>query len=116
MFNTDKVRITWNLNRDSPEIDGIALANISRDWWSWRQGAFNCPVDFKVIEQNLKSGGSRNNPGLYGKLVIEATISPDADISPAAEVTIIENGEAPNPLASFSTEELLAELKARGIK
>lgn len=106
-----KVRIEWDLDRESPEIDGVGLANVSRDWWGWRK---DCPIDFKIIEQELKSGGSAKYPGLYGKLIIEATIRSDADISPSAEVEIIENGEAPNPLDGFSTEELLAELKARG--
>jgi hypothetical protein len=108
-----KVRIEWDLNRDDPQIDGTRLASISRDWWNWRK---DCPIDFKVIEQDLSSGGSRKNPGLYGHLVIEADIRPDASFYPAAEVTVVASGEAPNPLAAFSTEELLAELKARGIK
>jgi hypothetical protein len=108
-----KVRIEWDLNRESPEIDGIGLANISRDWWGWRK---DCPIDFKIIEQNLDSGGSRKNPGLYGQLVIEVAIRPGADISPSAEVTVIEDGEKANPLAGYSTEDLLAELEARGVK
>lgn len=107
-----KVRIEWDLDRDSPEIDGVGLATISRDWWGWRK----YPIDFEVIEQSLESGGSRKSPGLYGKLIIEATIRPGADISPSANVTVIENGEVPNPLANFTAQELLAELKARGIK
>jgi hypothetical protein len=107
-----KVRIEWDLNRDSPEIDGIRLASISRDWWNWRN---NCPIDFKIVEQDLDSGGSRKNPGLFGKLIIEATIRPGADIYPSAEVSVIEEGEKPNPLAEFSTEDLLVELKARGV-
>lgn len=108
------VRIEWNLNRDDPQIDGVGLASISRDYWSWRK---NCPVDFKVIEQNLESGGSRNHPGLFGKLIIEAQVRPGATISPTpAEVTILEDGEILNPLADFSTEALLAELTRRGVK
>jgi hypothetical protein len=108
-----KVRIEWDLDRESPEIDGVELANISRDWWRWRK---DCPVDFKIIEADIDSGGSSKHPGLFGKLTIETSIRPDANISPSADVTVIENGEAPNPLASFSTEELLAELEARGVK
>lgn len=108
-----KVRIEWNLNRDAPEIDGVELATISRDWWGWRK---DCTIDFQVIEHDLTSGGSRKSPGLYGKLIIEATIRPGATISPSAEVTIIEAGEVPGPLAGFSPEELLAELEARGVK
>jgi hypothetical protein len=38
---------------------------------------------------------------------------PGADISPRAEVTVIEDGEEVNPLADFSNEDLLAELKRR---
>lgn len=108
-----KVRIEWDLDRESPEIDGVRLANISRDWWNWRK---DCPIDFKIIEQDLHSGGSAKYPGLYGKLTVEVTIRPNADISPLAEVVVIEAGEETNPLAHFSTEDLLAELKARGIK
>lgn len=110
-----KVRIEWDLDRESPEIDGVGLANISRDWWGWRK---DCPIDFKIIEADIDSGGSRKNPGLFGTLIIEATIRPDANVSPAADVTIIENGEAPRPFTAldrYSTEELLAELEARGV-
>jgi hypothetical protein len=106
-----KVRITWDLSREAPQIDGVNLASITRDWWNWRK---DCPVDFKVVEQDLDSGGSRKSPGLFGKLVIETSVRPGADISPSAKVEIIEAGEKPNPLADFSTEELLAELKRRG--
>lgn len=70
----------------------------------------------KLIDQDLDSGGSRKSPGLYGKLVIETTIRPEANITPSADVMIIEDGEAPNPLADFSTEELLAELETRSVK
>ena len=105
-----EVRIEWDLDRDCPEIDGVSLASVNRDYWNWRN---NCPVDFRVIEQSLESGGSRKNPGLYGKLVIEATIRPGADISPRADVSIIKEGQDPNPLADFSTEELLAEIERR---
>jgi hypothetical protein len=107
----EKVRIEWSdLNRESPEIDGVNLATVSRDWWNWRK---DCPVDFKVIEQSLDSGGSRKNPGLYGKLVIETAIRPGANVSPHAEITVIEEGAKPNPLAEFSTEDLLAEIARR---
>lgn len=106
------VRIEWLLERDNPQIDNVNLASISRDYWSWKR---NCPIDFKVIEQSIDSGGSRNNPGLYGKLVIEAAIRPDAKITPLpTSIKIIEEGETPNPLADFSTEALVAELTRRG--
>lgn len=107
-----KVRIEWELDRDNPTIDGTSLASVSRDYWKWRT---DCPIDFKIIEQELESGGSRKSPGLYGKLVIETAIRPDALIEPSAEIQVIEDGETPNPLAEFSTEELLAELKRRGV-
>ncbi len=105
-----KVRIEWDLDRESPEIDGVGLANINRDWWGWHK---DCAIDFKIIEQDLSSGGSAKYPGLYGKLIIETIIRPDANISPKAEIEIIENGTVPNPLADFSTEELLAEIERR---
>lgn len=108
-----KVRIEWILDRESPEIDGINLASVSRDWWSWNK---RCPIDFKIIEQELTSGGSSKYPGLFGKLSIETMIRPDAEISPKAIVEIIENGEVSNPLADFTTEELFAELETRGVK
>jgi hypothetical protein len=66
---------------------------------------------------DIESGGSRKSPGLYGSLTIEARIRPNASISPKPDsIEIIENGQEFNPLAKFSTEELLAELKKRGIK
>jgi hypothetical protein len=108
-----KVRIKWDLDLESPKIDGVELASVSRDRWGWRT---DYPIDFEIIEQGLDCGGSVKYPGLYGKLVIEAIIRPGADISPIADVTVIQEGQVPNPLAGFSTEDLLAELKARGIK
>ncbi|MEE9612422.1 MAG: hypothetical protein V3W19_14305 [Desulfatiglandales bacterium] len=106
----EKVRIEWDLDRESPEIDGIGLANVSRDWWRWRK---DCAIDFKVIEQSLTSGGSAKYPGLYGKLTVEVMIRPGAEISPRAVVVTIKNGQVSNPLADFSTEELLAEIERR---
>lgn len=110
-----KVIITWShLHRDNPQIDGVSLANVNRDYWNWRN---NCPIQFKVISVDIESGGSRKSPGLYGSLTIEARIRPNASISPKPDsIEIIENGQEFNPLAKFSTEELLAELKKRGIK
>lgn len=107
------VKIEWDLDRDNPQIDGTSLASVSRDVWNWRK---DCPIDFKVIEQEVKSGGSRNHPGLFGKLVIEVAIRPDAVISPQpVSIDTVKPGEAPNPLAVFSTEDLLAELARRGL-
>ncbi len=104
------VRIEWDLDRESPKIDGVDLANVNRDWWSWSR---SCYIYFKVIEQSLETGGSRNNPNLYGPLIIEAKIRPDAEIYPSAKVIVLEDAKAPNPLASFSNDELLAELARR---
>lgn len=110
-----KVRISWSLDRDDPKIDGVSLASVSRDCWSWRR---DCPIDFKIVSQDLESGGSRKNPGLYGELVIETKIRPGAKVEPSANVEILEDGENPNPnpLADFSDKELLAELERRGVK
>lgn len=108
-----KVEIEWDLDRESPEIDGVGLATISRDRWGWRR---DCPIDFKIIEQDLKSGGSVKHPGLYGKLIIETTIRPGAVVSPMAQVKVIEEGEKKNLLADFSTEDLLAEIERRQVK
>jgi len=108
----ERVRIEWNLDRDDPQIDGVSLANIERDNWGWKR---NCPFDFKVIEQTLESGGSRNNPGLFGRLIIEVSVRPGAIVSPAATVTVLEAGEQVNPLAGFTNEELIAELARRGL-
>jgi hypothetical protein len=106
------VRITWkDMYRSNPTIDGVQLAYVSRDNWQWRN---NCSVLFKVILNDLEAGGSRNNPGLYGNLKIEAKIRPNADISPKPDkVVIMENGTSVNPLEKFSTEELIAELDRR---
>jgi hypothetical protein len=105
-------RITWQLHRDDPQIDGISLASINRDYWNWRA---DCPVQFKVIEADIAAGGSRRSPGLYGNLIIEAKIRPEARITPEPKsVEILENGDTPNPLTGISTEDLFAELERRG--
>lgn len=112
------VRITWpSLDRDKPQIDGVDLASISRDSWNWKR---NCPVEFRVISESLKSGGSAKYPGLFGELIIEAKIRADANISPIPEsVEVIEEVVPPevvaeNPLAQFGDQELIAELRSRG--
>lgn len=108
----DTVVIEWDLNRDNPQIDGTSLATVERDYWNWKK---NCPVEFRVVESEISSGGSRKNPGLYGRLVIEAKIRPGANFSPEPlQVEVVENGDVPNPLAEFLTEDLVAELKRRG--
>ena len=113
------VRIAWNSlggrHSEHPSIDGVGLANVSRDYWNWRK---DCPVSFKVIEQDLATGGSRRYPELRGSLTIEAKIRPEATISPIPdEVTILENGEQITPggglwvcdlnVANFSYETIL---------
>lgn len=107
-----RVIITWNeLVRDDPQIDGVSLATINRDWWNWKK---NCPIQFKVVKADIDSGGSRKNPGLFGNLVIEAFIRPGASVKPIPDnMEVIENGKEYNPLEIFPTEDLVAELKRR---
>ncbi len=113
------VRITWPaLDRDKPQIDGVDLATINRDLWGWKR---NCSIEFRVISESVESGGSGRYPGLFGELVIEAKIRPGANISPTPEsVEVIEDAqpeaapEIENPLAQFSDQDLIAELRGRG--
>jgi len=80
--NYQNVRISWNLVRDQPRIDGAGLAYVSQGSWSWWP---ECPIKFTVIVNEAKSGGSIKNPVLNGRLVIEARIRIGARISPNAE-------------------------------
>jgi hypothetical protein len=106
------VRITWeNLSRAELTIDNTHLASVQRDWWKWRG---DCPIDFRVIDANLESGGSRKYPGLYGDCTIEAHIREGANINPyPAKVEVLEQGEQYGPLSNFTDEELAEEMIKR---
>lgn len=107
-------RVEWNLNRDDVTVDGANLFSVNRDWWKWRS---NFPYKFKIIEEELSSGGSRSNPGMYGRVVIDILCREGAEFRPEpVSVTDAHGDEAdsPNPLGIFSDDMLVAELTRRG--
>jgi hypothetical protein len=110
--NTARYRLEFDLkSEDDVSIDGASLMYITRDYWNWRRDA---AVNFRVIEADISSGGSRNHPHVSGKLVIEADLREGAIISP--EPTSIElagEQEVINPLANYAVSELAAELARR---
>lgn len=106
-------RVTWLFKRDRPAVDGASLAQVGRDYWRWQPGE----AEFRVVEDaGITSGGSRSHPGLYGRAVVDVLARPDAVFEPAPEsVELIgEEREAPNPLAVYPDDALLAELHRRG--
>lgn len=129
-------RVEWSLNRDDVTVDGAQMFYCNRDYWKWRSGF---PYKFKIVEEELSSGGSRANPGMYGRVVLDILCREGAEFKPEpVSVTDAPGGEsdAPNPLGIFSDDmlaaemarrqattaamlkdaDLLAELKRRGIK
>lgn len=107
-------RVTWNLSREKPEVDGVSLALIARDYWRWLPG----DVEFRVVEDSdVYPGGSRSHPGLYGRVVMDVLAREDAVFEPQPESIELlgEEREAPNPLAVYPDDALLAELRRRGL-
>jgi len=105
-------RITWTGVREGRiSIDGASLVFVSRDYWKFRSD----DVTFRVVEQDLSSGGSRNNPVIAGDLVVEALVRPGADIYPEpAGVEEIGEPEKKNPLGLYPADMLAQELIRRG--
>ena len=107
-------RVEWNLNRDDVTVDGANLFSVNRDWWKWRS---NFHYKFKIVEEGLSSGGSRNNPGMYGRVTIDILCREGAEFRP--EPVNVEDtpdpgeAETPNPLAIFSDDMLAAEMAQR---
>lgn len=115
--NTRRFRLEVEFDRDPDfSIDGCSLVFVGRDHWSWRFD--DNSFDAKVGAVEIETGGSRNNPHLTGRCVIEVTMRADADIKPTpVSITAVDNAPAPhNPLANISTEDLLKELERRGIR
>lgn len=107
-------RVEWGLNRDNVTVDGANLFTVNRDWWKFRS---NFPYKFKVVEDDLSSGGSRSNPGMYGRVVIDILCRPGAEFRPEpVSVTAIpdEQPNDTNPLAIYPDDLLVAELARRG--
>lgn len=111
-INTKPHRITWQLDRDyGVTIDGARVLFVSRDYWNFTRGSF----PFKALESNLSTGGSRNNPRVSGRLVIEVQLREGAILDPEPEsIELIEEKEAKNLLEAFPTSMLVDELKRRG--
>lgn len=111
--NTKWYRVEWDISSAAAlEIDGCNLLYISRDYWKRRSGS---GFDMKIVECGLSSGGSRANPRIGGKLVLEIALREGAVISP--EPTSIEAIDAPappaNPLETVPTELIIRELNSR---
>lgn len=76
---TVKRRLVFELNRDHEvAIDGQRLIWHSRDNAKLADAQF---ID-RVHEIDLKPGGSRANPRISGRLVVDVAIRPDAVITP----------------------------------
>lgn len=107
-----KMRVTWELSRDAAvTVDGVDLVTVNRDYAKVRGSDFRA----KVIESVLKAGGSRNNPHVSGRLVLELAIRPDALFSPEPEsIEELPEQEPYNPLAAVPTADLVAEIARRG--
>ncbi len=106
-------RVEWNLNRDEATVDGANMFVVQRDWWKFR-GDF--PYKTRVVEEALSSGGSRSNPGMYGRVVIDIFCRPGAEFrpEPVSVTPTPDQEEKPNPLAIFPDDMLVAELAGRG--
>jgi hypothetical protein len=114
-------RIEWSLNRDDVTVDGAQLFYVNRDYWKW---ANRFPYKFKIVEEELSSGGSRANPGMYGRVVVDILCREGAEFRP--EPVSVEDApgdeadapgdeaDAPNPLTIFPDDMLVAELQRRG--
>lgn len=107
-------RVEWDLNRDDVTVDGANLFSVNRDWWKFRNGF---PYKFKVVEDDLSSGGSRSNPGMYGRVVIDILCRAGAEFRPEpVSVTAVpeERPSDTNPLSIYPDDLLVAELARRG--
>lgn len=112
--NQEWQRVEWSLSRDEITVDGASLFTVNRDWWKYRN---NFPYKFRVVDEDLSTGGSRANPGMFGRLIIDILCRPGAEfypepvsVTPSPEQT----GDKPNPLAIFPDDALTAELARRG--
>lgn len=110
------VRIEWGLRSEAAvTIDGIDLFWISRDRWNWRRDG---GLEYRIIEQDLRSGGSMRYPNISGRAVIEIALRAGAVIRPEPDSIqpLEKEPKRPvNPLEHFDTADLLAELERRGV-
>jgi hypothetical protein len=74
--------VTWTANEYSyaaPTIDGYRVVWFSRDRYTIARPKADEPIQIlEIIEDNLRSGGSRNNPRLYGSLTLRLRCRPQA--------------------------------------
>lgn len=106
-------RVEWNLNRDDVTVDGANLFTCNRDWWKFRN---NFPYKIKIVEEELSSGGSRANPGMFGRVVIDILCREGAEFRPepvSVEPSPEPDEARPNPLAIYPDDLLAAELARR---
>jgi hypothetical protein len=95
-------------------VDGASLLYVNRDRWSFRRDS---GIKYKVVESSLGSGGSRANPIVHGRIVVDIDLRDGAIIRPEpTAVEPIAEQEPANPLAAYPPEMLKAELTRRGIK
>lgn len=74
-------RVTWNLDDSchAPSIDSSPLIWFGRDNWG-KNNKTAYPTLYK--EATFKTGGSRANPRLTGRLIIETKARPNAIFTP----------------------------------
>lgn len=115
-LNTSRYRVTWDIKQaGNILIDGARLMWVNRDHYKF---SHDHGLAFKVVENTLDTSGSRANPYIYGRLVLEISLREGAVIEPAPTemVAMVEDETAvrPNQLAAFPTSDLVAELERRG--
>lgn len=75
--------VTWTADNygslHAPTIDGYRLVWFGRDTYNVAQANTGEPFEvIEILENDLRSGGSRNNPRLYGKLTLRLRCRPQA--------------------------------------
>jgi hypothetical protein len=112
-INTTLHRVVWDTrSEDNITVDGARLLFVNRDYWKFSRGG----PSFKIVEEGLSSGGSRNHPHISGRLVIDIQLREGAVLDPEPEsIEEIEDTAEKNPLEAFPTSMLVAELERRGM-
>lgn len=110
-INVQWLRLGFNFSGDyEVSVDGVHLIRLNRDDYTWR-GDFR----IKVIEDEIRTGGSRRNPKLSGTAVIDVLCRPDAEIYPEpvfVKESSVEN-HIPNPLDGVPAKDMLDNLSRR---
>lgn len=93
----------------SPRIDGRDLVRFERDW----TGRPLHDDVVEILENTLRSGGSRRNPTLSGRLVVRARVRPAAEARwPGGTVETTEATPAPEEPAGEGREPRATTLAA----